>query len=695
MQILTTYQDQNGWWTYDNQLSKEDWVSILSDMMSEKPDWIPYLQRLYLRPEHTSICGELDKLMNRKIGSTSSVIMHIGRYAENKKGEFQVVRDNESDNCYWIIPVLGMETSKGFTYCLRQELIDAMIELDIADVFEVECVRFKQLLEYFVSHLEYVENSDTTHVGYAQYIQPIKNFAKEGTGWRGEHIPIQKQILKWSRYECSNICINISNHYGKGYYTRKCYLNWASTGINVNANWDDSDHIKSLRLEHYYEDDKSYDSIGKPQSLENLGLFDSQKPNQTLKDFYRVYRDTYIEECKQHQNNKAMNKLTPYIHLLKNKKNLILQGAPGSGKTYSTAALALAVLEAKGVDYSDRASVMAEYKKMVEQKRIFFTTFHQSMDYEDFIEGLKPEIVKDEDNKTAGVTYEVKDGIFKQACQSVGLGGMSAVACVDKFIESVTGKADENATIIKTISGKSEVKVWHVKGNTTLVVRSVNSTSKNGDSPLNIEKIRLQANEDGKEPNWESYAKAVIKAAIERYGSKDNNSVVLIIDEINRGNISKIFGELITLLEADKREGDGNVNAITLTLPYSKEQFSVPSNLYIIGTMNTTDRSTGSVDYAIRRRFAFATLKAQEELITDENALVLFKAVKKFIVPIDPADSMEDLMVGHSYFMSEDLVSAWKYEIYPLLMEYYKDGLIKNSPKEYSDMDKFIEHFGE
>ena len=159
---------------------------------------------------------------------------------------------------------------------------------------------------------------------------------------------------------------------------------------------------------------------------------------------------------------------------------------------------------------------------------------------------------------------------------------------------------------------------------------------------------------------------------------------VLIIDEINRGNVSKIFGELITLLEADKRIG--GEHPIKVTLPYSKELFGVPSNLYIIGTMNTTDRSVGNIDYAVRRRFAFVTLKADRQILVskygeESKQVQLFDAVFTFLNDDKkhPDMDIDDLMVGHSYFMANDdneLKLKLKYEIIPLIMEYSKDGIV-------------------
>ena len=180
--------------------------------------------------------------------------------------------------------------------------------------------------------------------------------------------------------------------------------------------------------------------------------------------------------------------------------------------------------------------------------------------------------------------------------------------------------------------------------------------------------------------------------------TEKNKPYILIIDEINRGNVSKIFGELITLLEADKRTS-GN-HPLSVTLPYSKEKFEVPSNLYIIGTMNTTDRSVGSIDYAVRRRFSFVTLEADRNVVLAHNggdeastAVRLFDAVKSFLKKNRIDMDIDDLMVGHSYFLAKDedeLQMKWEYDILPLLREYYKDGIIKTDIPKNTLIGEFI-----
>lgn len=393
--------------------------------------------------------------------------------------------------------------------------------------------------------------------------------------------------------------------------------------------------------------------------------------------------------------------LNECVSLLKEKKNIILQGAPGTGKTYTTASLAVALCNPSFTELEDHIKVMDEYERLRKEGQIAFCTFHQSMDYEDFVEGVKPELQGEH------ITYNVEGGIFKQICeQARTTEGKDIIACIDDYLQKIQGY--ENRREIPTINEKSSIFVWWNKGNKTINIRTTHPKKDKGEqfspSQPNIKEIKDQAL--GKRTTYihKSYKQAFIKAVKDEYHLEDDASTkphILIIDEINRGNISRIFGELITLLEADKRTGEG-AHPIKVKLPYSKEDFSVPSNLYIIGTMNTTDRSTGSIDYAVRRRFAFITLKTDPEVIKTcikddavrAKALALFKQIngdgtddtRSFIATHKAGDfDLEDLKVGHSYFIAETLEALqmkMRYEVIPLLREYIKDGILQGKEKD-------------
>ncbi len=374
------------------------------------------------------------------------------------------------------------------------------------------------------------------------------------------------------------------------------------------------------------------------------------------------------------------------IKLVQANKNLILTGAPGTGKTYKTAEIAVALIDGSNKLPNKRADVMNRYKTLINEKQIAFTTFHQSLDYEEFIEGLKPEL----DDNTKEMTYQVKEGIFKGICERAK--EKTSMASLNEAIEQFKESCSENIVKVKNKSG-TEFSVTY-RGGKTFRVRSDNSEAEEGrDFPANIDAIKkmYQGNEDG--IYNKTYVWGILKYLRENYSvtnySVDNTDkkYLLIIDEINRGNISKIFGELITLLEKDKRIGEEN--EITVTLPYSQETFGVPSNLFIIGTMNTADRSVGHIDYAIRRRFSFLSLKSDRNVIssydkydngTNEKAENLFDEIKDFISNNINADlDAEDLMIGHSYFLcktADDLKMRLEFEMIPLIEEYEKDGII-------------------
>ncbi|MCQ2122203.1 MAG: AAA family ATPase [Fibrobacter sp.] len=442
------------------------------------------------------------------------------------------------------------------------------------------------------------------------------------------------------------------------------------------------------------------------------------------------------------------------IKLLENKKNIILQGAPGTGKTYTTASLALSMIGklppcGAETDKAYHKKVMEEYEKQLIQfdddgnvtngGQIGFVTFHQSMDYEDFVEGIKPK------TKNGSVSYSVEDGIFKAIRE---LANSNYEDC-QKSKEELKSEADTKTVFERycaqieadllendglELMPKSIMKIRGVYRKSDGSAKSI-SIAKAADSPVqtlsidmilrdyqNFKKGVIKSYEDIK-PKYESkstyhgnaiyyfelFKKMLAFEKANKISSQTEKvelkNYVLIIDEINRGNVSKIFGELISLLEADKRAGGDH--PLTVTLPYSKEQFSVPSNLYIIGTMNTTDRSVGSIDYAVRRRFAFVTLKAEKSAIEsyymdnaelEEIAVAKFDDVEKFLKDpnvVAPDVDFDDLMVGHSYFMAktlEELKLKWEYEVIPLLKEYKKDGLLRRSAP-IAEIENFDSHF--
>ena len=567
-------------------------------------------------------------------------------------------------------------------------------------------LRFKHLLEYFISHLEWCVNKDETFIGYHKYIQPLvdsNNFKLSGQGWNGGNI--QKQIEKWSQYDGYFIYINV---YGGNYQSNACYLQWNDTWLNIRPLWIDG-HIKKLYLT---KEEKSSAKEELTRTVQELGLFDNKEPNTTLKTFFDEYETMIFEYHGVLHNKLYMKQLGQYTKLLSLKKNIILQGAPGTGKTYNTAALALSICgETIPEKHED---VMKRYEELQKEGRIGFCTFHQSMDYEDFVEGIKPNT-----DESDSITYEVEPGIFKTLSNKARENYEDTLKTIEvlqkqksiqdkinDFLQDALEKRTEFLTrlgykfIITEITDKKITVSITTENNIATGEPIKNSTPTTSLSELTelLEK-EVVLNKIGDIPAYfnrktilsRDYYTFYIANEINKIRTKNVNvqktelqNYVLIIDEINRCNVSKIFGELITLLESDKRIG-GN-HPIKVTLPYSKESFGVPSNLYIIGTMNTTDRSVGSIDYAVRRRFAFVTLKANKQILVDKygeesKQVKLFDYVYTFLNDDKkhPDMDIDDLMVGHSYFMADDdneLKLKLEYEIIPLIREYNKDCII-------------------
>ncbi len=368
-------------------------------------------------------------------------------------------------------------------------------------------------------------------------------------------------------------------------------------------------------------------------------------------------------------------------------KNLILYGPPGTGKTYQTVNYALAIIENKKLEeiaQEPRQELLNRFNVYKEKQQIAFITFHQNYGYEDFIQGLRP-------NTNVGTLhFERRDGIFKRMADRArknldtyrqqqhfkkkfeDLLNELLIKNIDPETEEIEVKLDSSHRIYQSIIifDMTETTLFYKR-------RTKRNIIKDEQKEMSIENLKMLYEDDThiKDAINQKYYEAVVHA-VKTYEENHKperslqqlQSYVIIIDEINRANISRVFGELITLIEPDKRYG--NENSLSATLP-SGENFTVPTNLHILGTMNTADRSIALIDTALRRRFVFEAKYPNADLVVDAEVKAIFTTLNEKILQ---EKQSPDYLIGQAFFINKtlaDLPQIFNQQLIPLLLEYF------------------------
>ena len=811
MAVKTLYKTINTNGEYscgDIGVTTEEWLDILNDEKSK-----PYHEALlcFLRQkEHKATCVKVSQVYGKPAQYYNSKVYNFSKWVQKRLNRFSV-KDADDKDTYWCITMQkGWDTKQGFQWQLRDELVEALriyLMKALIDVFKNGKPFNGYYEEYKWDLLDRSEGKDVLAVF---------------DGLRGENVidnPRTDSVIKYlvdneadkTRVCCQHLIdesvpLNERLAAFKSEIKALCPSKWKNTANdertasalltcvypktytfykdeiykNICDYFGYTSRKAGKKYEHFMElvngFVKSYGEEIQQIMLNEIKGFKNKPFNLAVQTLFWCMKDYMKEKLDKKMTTETNNssKGTWYddvVRIWERRKNIVLYGAPGTGKTYDVPELAVRLCDPSFmVAEPSREEIVSRYNQLKTEKRIAFTTFHQSLDYEDWIEGLRPVV-----NENNQVTYEIESGIFKKLCEEAERPvvkdkqvGISDNAVVWKV--SLAGTGDNN--VRRECMENSHIRIgwdgygpvisdetdWSVyNGEGKQILDAYINKMKIGDivmscySSQTIDAIGVVVGDyefEDKFPNYKRVRRVNwlvknikenivemnegktmtlgtvyrlnsitldnVKSILEKYNTsskmeENDKAYVMVIDELNRGNVSKVFGELITLLEADKRKG--RINAESVVLPYSKKAFHIPNNVYLIATMNTADRSLGSLDYAIRRRFAFIAEKPfglevdgfDEDLFEKVSSLFVknFDEYKEsgwdLTMKLEPADTLsdeykpEDVWIGHSYFLMQDeegednTSNRLLYEIIPLLEEYVRDGVLTAEAQDVID----------
>ena len=809
MAVKTLYKTINTNGEYscgDIGVTTEEWLDILNDEKSK-----PYHEALlcFLRQkEHKATCTKVSQVYGKPAEHYNSKVYNFSKWVQKRLNRFSV-KDADGKDTYWCITMQkGWDTKQGFQWQLRDELVEALriyLMKTLIDVLRKGKPFKGYYEEYKWELLDRSEGKDVLAVFDGLRGKNIIDNARTDTVIKylveneadktkvccqhltDESVPLNERLAAFKseiKALCPSKWKNTANDERTASGLLTCVYPETYTFYkdeiykNICDYFGYTSRKAGKKYEHFLElingFVKSYGEEIQQIMLNEIKGFKNKPLNLAVQTLFWCMKDYIKEELKNKMTTETNNssKGTWYddvVRIWERRKNIVLYGAPGTGKTYDVPELAVRLCDpAFMAAEPSREEIVSRYNQLKTEKRIAFTTFHQSLDYEDWIEGLRPDV-----NKNSQVTYKIVSGIFKKLCEE-------AERPVDKdkqvdisdnaVIWKVSLQGARDNDVRRECMENNHIRIgwdgygpvisdetdWSIyKGAGRQILDAYINKMKIGDivmscySSQTIDAIGVVVGDyefDDSLPNYKRVrrvnwlvkninenivemndGKAMVQSSVYRLNSitldnvksilekydtsskmeENDKAYVMVIDELNRGNVSKVFGELITLLEADKRKG--RINAESVVLPYSKKGFHIPNNVYLIATMNTADRSLGSLDYAIRRRFAFIAEKPfgldvegfDEDLFEKVSSLFVknFDEYKESgwdpTMKLEPADTLsdeykpEDVWIGHSYFLMQDeednTSNRLLYEIIPLLEEYVRDGVLTAEAQDVID----------